>query len=653
MRLTSLFLTLSLFTLACSDSKQALILADGGSEADDGGDTDAALISPCGEVDPNLATADADALFGATAVPTFDFYLPAETWKWLNDHAREEEYVQAQACYNGKSIGIVGLRFKGAYGSLLNCFDAEGNNTCRKLGMKIKTDEYVADQRFFGLKRLNFQGYRWDESYLKERLSYDLYRAMGIVTPRAAWAKLRVNGEEQGLFGMVEQIDGRFVKNRFPTSPDGNLYKEVWPGQTDEASIVAGLETNDKEPNVAAFLAFSQALNAASDTDLRATLGQYVDLDYLARFMAVDDAVANFDGPITWYTNGGSADGAGNHNFFIYEQSPRQYVYIPWDLESTFSLASNYGYVPPWQTRPADCSQTYAVWGGQNRVIAPGCDRVFRALAADLTAYNTAARALLDTYFTVERMRTQIDTWASLIREAAVADAHGPGESKFEDAVGLLKQEVPRLRARLEHIVSGEPTVPAVLSPSQITDFESYDDYSLIAGTGQMSNGNSTTSVAMNTTDPIAGAKTCHFSFDFGNEVKPWMQWAWYRIPMATSPTDFTGWTGVRLKMRANAARTIRLNLESPKHSAADQGIQMGWDLAVTATTKTFEVLFADAEVPKWATDPGDPLAAILQTVTGFMFQPDCQKRGSSGQIADDGRDSGWLDIDDIEFFKE
>lgn len=610
------------------------------------------LDKPCGEIDPSLATASADALFGATAIPTFDLYLPAESWKWLNDHAREETFVQAQACFNGKAVGLVGLRFKGSYGSLFNCFNAAGQNICRKLGMKIKFDEYVPGQLFHGLKRLNFQGYHYDDSYMKEKLSYDLYRAMGIVTPRAAWAKLRVNGEERGLFGMVEQIDGRFAKDRFPSSPDGNLFKEIWPGQTDDAALVKGLETNDKAPDVAAMQAFSTVLNAAADADLRSTLGQYMDLDYAARFMAVDDAVANFDGPTTWYTSG-VGDGAGNHNFYLYEESPRRFTLIPWDLESTLSLASNFGNIPPWQTRPADCTQTYSVWGGQNQVIAPGCDRVFRALASDLTSYQVAARTLLDTHFTVERMRTQIDTWTTFIAAAAAADPHGPGSSKFMDATGLLKQEIPRLRARLEHIMTGAPTIPAVLTTAQPTDFESMDAYSLIAGTGQMSNGNSTTSVAVNTTDPVSGTKTCRFSFDFGNAEQPWQQWAFYQLPMANPPTDFTGWKGMRVTIRASEARGVRVDLVSPRQSAADQGIQVGWELNVGPTAKTLDVLFSEATVPSWGKDPGDPLSGILQTVVGVMFHPACLKRGSSGQLPDGVRDVGWLDIDDITFIKE
>ena len=111
----------------------------------------------CAPVDPALATADAADLFDYPHVPTFDICLPEDEWEALQVNARDEEYVPAEACFEGTSIGTVGLRFKGAVGSLLNCFNAQDEMICRKLSMKLKFSEYDLEQRFYGLRRLNFQ----------------------------------------------------------------------------------------------------------------------------------------------------------------------------------------------------------------------------------------------------------------------------------------------------------------------------------------------------------------------------------------------------------------------------------------------------------------------------------------------------------------
>lgn len=640
------YLGLVLFLLPACEEARNVVLADGGG-VDGGGD---AIVNPCGEPDPNLAAMDADEFFGRTKIPTFDLHLPADAWADLQAHARDEIYVPAQACLDGKAIGLVGLRFKGSYGSLYNCFDANGKNTCRKLGMKIKFDEYVEDQRVAGLDRLNFQGYRYDGSYMKEALTYDLYRAMGVKAPRSSWAKLRVNGELQGLFGLVEEIDKRFVKDRWPGSPDGNLFKEVWPGQTDEEWMTSHLHTNKTVADVSAFKAFSEALNAASDADLRTVLGNHVDLDYWARYMAVDDAVANFDGVTTYYTSG-SLDEAGNHNFYIYQESATKFTIIPWDEESTLSTASNFGNVPYWQTLPADCTQQYGVWGGLNKVIAPGCNRVFRALAADTTAWHTHAQALLDGPFTVANMTANVEKIVNLIRAEAIADPHGPGENEFKNSVGYIKQDVPRLRARLEHFMSGLPSTPQVLVTTAVNGFETSDSYGLIDGTMQMSNPSSTMSVTVNTTAPLAGSKSVRIDFSFANETAPWQQWMLYTVPFDSTPKNLGTYTGIRMKMRSNVARTVRINFMSPNNPRNSEGVAIGWDVDVTATAATYTVNFATAETQSWAGPVADDHALIFKTGSGIQWMPQCNGRGTAGQLPAGTTDTGWVDIDDVEFF--
>jgi spore coat protein H len=640
----SLMATAALLGLVACASGPGPSVRDAGSEA--GG----MPVNACGVADLALQTRNAAELFEAATVPAFDLYLPAADWEALKANARAEEYVPAQACFEGKALGTVGLRFKGSYGSLYNCFDSAGVNTCRKLGMKLKFDEYDGAQRFFGLKRLNFQGYRYDDTYLRERLSYDLYRAMDIVAPRAAWAVLRVNGEQQGLFGMVEQIDGRFTADRWPTNPDGNLYKERWPGETDESRLASGLETNKSTADIAPFLAFSTALNAAAEAELRPTLGAFTDLDYFARYMAVDDAIANFDGVITYYTYG-SPDEAGNHNFYIYEESPTRFTLIPWDLESTMSLLSSYGNVPPWQTLPADCTQTFAVWSGSNRVIAPGCNRVFRALAADLTAYRAAVRRLLDGPFAEPAMLANIDALAGFVRAEAVVDPHGPGAAKFEQAVTLLRKEIPKLRLRLESLASGTPVVPLELGVGVVNGFESADPSGILQGTATMSNASSTVSIGLNQTEPLAGAKSVRIEFEFANETKTWEQWMFYQVPFTPLPADLSGLTGIRLKVRSNEPRTLRLDIDSPKNSGRDKGAEVGWDVQAGATATPVELLFANAKLPVWATPTGDSLTAIQQNATGLMFRPQCNHRDASGQLPAGTTDQGWVDIDDIEVF--
>jgi spore coat protein CotH len=402
----------------------------------------------CTPLDPALQTANADELFAATMVPTFDLFLPQAVWESLKHNARDEEFVPAEACYEGRGLGTVGLRFKGSYGSLYECFDTQGKMICPRLSMKIKFDEYVDGQRFFGLKRLSFNAYLHDDSRMKEKLAYDLFRAMDIVTPRSAWAVLRVNGQSQGLFGMVEAVDGRFTKDRWPQNPDGNLYKELWPTHASDPQIRAALETNEETGDIRAYQSFAEAITSANEANLRSTLGSYIDLDYLARFMAVEDAVISYDGVTYFWTDGVETN---NHNFFIYEESANRFTLIPWDTESTFWINPAHT-APHWTVIPTDCSKTYDYWGGLAH--APGCDRVFRALITDLSGWRAAAQTLLDGPFAVEAMVARIDHYTKVIGDAARSDPTPAKYSTFNEAVSGLRSSISIMRARLEKLIT-------------------------------------------------------------------------------------------------------------------------------------------------------------------------------------------------------
>lgn len=624
----------------------------GTDEADAG--EDAGMVSKCAPANATVAHADATDLFGIDHVPTFEIYLDPEVWAALQENARDEEYTSAEVCFEGHSLGTVGLRFKGAVGSLANCFTASGENVCRKLGMKLKFDEYVDGNRFYGLKRLNFQGNRFDDSYMKERLAYDLYSAMGITAPRASWADVWVNDERMGLYGMVEQVDGRFTTDRWPDNPDQNLYKEAWPVQTDESWVISKLKTNEEVADVSAFVAFAEAMNAAETAELRSTLGRYSDLDYWARYMAVDDAIANYDG-ITAYYASEDMSWSGNHNFYLYEEAVDHFTIIPWDLESTFAIG-NFGSVPLWNQPPGDCDVTYSAWGiEESRVIAPGCDPVFKALAQDLEPYSRAGETLLDGPFAVETMHSVIDDHAAFIRESAEADPNGPGLTAFESAVSTLKNQIPKLRERLSYLLAGETWVPFEIDPDALTDMETQDELGLIMGPQLYINPNSTASFSLNTNTPMVGDQNLVIAFEFQDEEKEWDQWLNYIVPLKGGAKDVTELTGIRMWVRADENRDLRLELDNPYASSVNGWLREGWYIPATTLPAQVEVLFQDADIPAWAYDQGlapvADLSDILTQIKGLLFSPQCLGRTDDGFLPEDTTDEGFIEIDDIEFF--
>jgi len=184
-----------------------------------------------------------------------------------------------------------------------------------------------------------------------------------------------------------------------------------------------------------------------------------MDLDYLARFMAVEDALVSYDGITYFWTDGINTS---NHNYFVYQESPTRFTLIPWDTESTFWINPDHA-TPHWTVVPTDCRQTYPYWGGL--AYAPGCDRVFQALQRDLDRWRAAARAVLDGPFAVDAMTAAIDRYAFVIGNAARSDPTPTKYATFDQAVSDLRSSIPALRARLEKLIAKEDPPPVSPAP--------------------------------------------------------------------------------------------------------------------------------------------------------------------------------------------
>ncbi len=616
-----------------------------------GAEGNLACASDCTE----CSTTESAELFGYSSVPTFELTLPPEEWEYLQAHATDEEYTEACLSFQGNPIGPVGLRFKGSYGTLYPCV-SNGQITCTKLSMKLKFNEIDPDLRFYELKRLNLHSMIHDPTKLHERLAYDLYRDMGVTSPRSAWAMVRINGEEYGLYSMVEQVDGRFTANRWPDDGDGNLYKEAWPQYDDPDYYTERLRTNEETPVHDAFIQFYTELYDAAAADRAAVLGAWTDLELWYRYLAVDDAIFNCDGITGFYSD--APPFRLNHNYYFYQATARDFfTLIPWDLDSTFTPWGSWSMVPRWTETPDDCTVLYPVWNDDSTVVAPGCDPVFQALATDLTDYRAAVDELLAGPFDEAAINGRIDEHVAHIADAIAADPLGPGTAGWEGSVAALREMIPVLRTRLQRLRDDQPVLPLALSVASVNDFESAETFGLLVGTQHWTNPSSTVARVINTESPLVGTQDLRVDFEYRNEIDPWQQWSELVVSLAGGSVDVSNLTGIRFWASADQTRNLRLNLDSPAQTASNDGIRKGWDVPVGPTPELKEVLFADAEAQGWAItegrDPGDPLDAVLRSVTGLLFHPECVGRNSAGFLAEGTSDVGFLQIDDLEFFTE
>ena len=393
----------------------------------------------------NPDTLQAREVFAPEQVLEYRIRMPDSVAEELEREGNREEYVPAELTITGGYFGTVefaevGFRHKGAW-SLHHCwddFDGERSflDECERISYKVKFDKFDDDARLFGLKRLNLHAGRSDPSLLKELLVYSTFNAFGVDAPRAAPAKVYINDELVGMFVAVEAIDGRYTAFRNGESGDGNLYKEVWPKpDLEDGHYERALRTNDNAggallgfpngvPDVSDIQAFARAVEASSAETFEEDMADWVSVETLLRYMAVDRAVKNWDGVMSFYSP------LTSHNFYWYRDNAPGSLFelIPWDMDNTFWDADPYtnpvGFglatepVPDWNVSPASC-EPISVWdiNSNVRLTPPGCDKFLRLLAStQWETFRAIGIELLDGPLAQEVVKQKLDAWSELMR---------------------------------------------------------------------------------------------------------------------------------------------------------------------------------------------------------------------------------------------
>jgi hypothetical protein len=255
-------------------------------------------------------------LFATDAVQEVKLLLSTTNWNYLRSDPGREVFTSGDVVIGGETVSNIGMRFKGFYGSLRICLI--GWIQCEKLSWKLKFNHYNKSQRFYGLKRLQLHASIHDQTLMRERLTYSLWREMGVPAPRQSYVNVIVvldgtTSLSLGIHILTEQIDGRFTETfKSGDGGDGNLYKEAWPGTgtVNADTFKNALRTNNGQgdtPNVQRLVDFSNAMaGATNDYDLAMQTKQYMKAKEAAKYWAVDRAVQHWDGPINFRQAGDS-----------------------------------------------------------------------------------------------------------------------------------------------------------------------------------------------------------------------------------------------------------------------------------------------------------------------------------------------------------
>lgn len=209
----------------------------------------------------------------------------------------------------------VGVRLRGGVGSFRTL---EG-----KPSLGLDFGQFVEGAEFYGVRRLMLTNMVQDGSMIGEHLAYALHAAAGGMAPRHGWVHLKINGEDYGLFGVVESVDEHFLRDRF-SNPKGPLYAmgaDLVRGETVEFRLEEG-EDDDQT----ALLRLVAELDAARPETLPDVLARNFDVDALLTTLAIDLVSGNPDAYVT-----------RANNYFLYRAPDTgDWTMLPWGADQAF-----------------------------------------------------------------------------------------------------------------------------------------------------------------------------------------------------------------------------------------------------------------------------------------------------------------------------
>ena len=164
-------------------------------------------------------------------------YVNEETGNWLSDSTNPDRLQ-----YDGRiAIEIRGstsqLTEKKSYGFETRLADGVSNNNVSLLGMPKEHDWIL-------------NGFYYEDSYLRDPLTYTLGRRTGHYAPRTHYCELFLNGTYQGLYLFSEKIKREGNELTLHLTPTHDIAANLGKMKTPQQRIVAfALETNNEQVN--------------------------------------------------------------------------------------------------------------------------------------------------------------------------------------------------------------------------------------------------------------------------------------------------------------------------------------------------------------------------------------------------------------------
>lgn len=357
---------------------------------------------------------DGDSLFNLPII--HEIYLDFAQnsyWDTLVENHDLDIYTLCNLTINGQLIDSVGVKLKG---------NSSYNNPSQKKSMKLDLNEFVSGKKYNGLKKFNLNNGFKDPSFLREKITLDLFNELGIPAPRCSYAKVYLNNQYWGFYTVIEEVNRNFLNQRFADN-DSNLYKGDphgdlrWKGNlpsfyyTDYEIDTKSDSSNDWRDLVHLI----DKINNTPANQLYDSLESVLNTYDFIRYWSLTNMFVNLDSYI----------GSG-HNYYTYHNSlSGKFEWVTWDVNEAFG-----NFKMGFNTQQIEnFNLFYSGQTGSRPLIEKMVqNNTYKTQLADYTC------EVLRTYFTEDYLFPRIDSLANAIRPHVYADTKKTyTNQQFED----------------------------------------------------------------------------------------------------------------------------------------------------------------------------------------------------------------------------
>jgi spore coat protein CotH len=289
-------------------------------------------------------------------------------------------------------------------------------------------DKYIDGQEYDGLDKFNLNNGANDPTQIREKLTLDFLQDIDASAPRCSYANVYLNGTLWGIYTVVEQVEGDFLKQHFDEK-DGNLFKGGnqatlhWLGSNQASYYLSyELKTNEDLNDYTDLLHLIDQIDNSSDEEFYDSVESVLNTDAFIQYWAYCNILANFD---SYYA-------AGNNYYVYHNQATDLFEFITWDVNETFGVVFTDN-MPVQDVYELSIEYVSSNVAGQIPLLE-------RMLEHDVyfEKYTDQIYDILKNHFTKSLLFPKVDSIADVIRTSIYADTKRNYTSQdFEDNIEM------------------------------------------------------------------------------------------------------------------------------------------------------------------------------------------------------------------------